>query len=852
LTTNLNKKILISSELFSSAVGIFFQELGFELFTQSLPNEHYAFAIDNACPELINIPRLHISKAMDEKLASKVRGFIDQDFFKHAEGKKLLATHFNESADLDLIERYSENLKTVYNVKLQDYLNIGFFIDSIIIDAYKSSFDITPLRNYLNTMMNFSFKKVELNSESMPIDISYSHDEDAFAVEISMIVDSFNGKEEFKNIFNELMENINYLDVTYFPKKSKLTISSLIFKDPKMKKARSYFFTEVTKRIIQTGDLQTNLYSGLMLKEGTEYAVHSEVKINESKIQIARKLARFIKNTRKKDEYFAKIERGEIDNYLALYPREEITSEIDEVVKDLAFKILKFDESNNGMNEYIQKVAGSNLNEEISNIQKVLGSKSLGDFEEILAIKNLNRETALPYSIKAWVEKEEENLRITGVTDISKNEIWAIKSSQMNEKIQEELVRIRGEGKNIVLDDIIKIVSTDLNASPDDVRPFVEWVVEEVVADGIAKNKKLEEVFTMDLFQPKEEVPMPTMVPVANQILTEKLQDQNSRMKKIMEQMKRELIKLQNEKAALEVNGLTVEPVVSLIDKAESVKLKNALTVAMKNISTKERIIDKLRSDVDANFKIKDDKISALEKKIEELKYEKEKNKSVPDKKYLEELEVENKILVMQLEQANKKNLVEASSLTTAKAAPNIEDEAKHEKEIEALKMSVQMAQVLIERLKHDKHEMEMRFLEEKEAIVSENEEKIMGLMLTANTEGLSKKDGPITALTNEKKALEDRLRAQGLELKKVEQKLKFANSQLDSSSLKKDAKASVKSNEVYAKQLDLMNIRMENAIAEVAEKRKEIHKYKLENTTLSMRISELEKKVALYDKKAS
>lgn len=861
MSTNLNKKILIAPELFSSAAGIFFQELGFELFSQAAQGEQYAFAMDNACSELTDIPRLQVSKSMDAKLALNVRGFIDQEFFRHEEGKKLLKTHFNDSSELDLIERYSENLKAVYNIKLQDYLNVGFFVDSIIVDAYKSSFNITALRNYLNTMMNFSFTKVELSEKSMPIDVSYSHDDDAFAVEFSMVVDSFAGKDEFKGIFNELMANTNYLDVTYFPKKNKLTISSLIFKDPKMKKSKSYFFTEVAKRVMLTGELETNLYSGLMIKEGIEYNVDSEVVSNESKIQIARKFARFIKNTRKKQGTISKIERSDMDAFLSLYPREDITAEIDEEVKDLAFKIMQFDESNNGMNEYIQKVAGSNLNDEINGIQKVLGSKTIGDIEEIVAIKNIDQESALPYSIKTWVEKEEEAQRIAGVTDISKNEIWAVKSSQLNEKIQEEVTRIRGEGNNIVLDDIIRVVANDLGVTADEVKPFVEWIVEEVVSDGISKNKKLEEAFKMDLFKPRaEEVPAPAVTPsasVAGQALTDKLQDQNARMKKIMEQMKRELIKLQHEKETLESKVNPEEVIVPLLEKAESIKLKNALSIAMKNISTKERMLERLRRDVDANFKIKDDKISILENKIEELKIENLKTQTTVDTKKVEELEVENKILVMKLEQATKKSLAESSSSdingsTDVKKELTPEEVSKHEKEIESLKMSVQMAQVLIERLKHDKHEMEAHFLEEKEALKAEHEEQLVELMANGKSDSLSKKDGPLTALTNEKKALEDRLKAQGLELKKVEQKLKFATSQLENSSAKKDAKASVKSNEAYAKQLDLMNIRMENAIAEVSEKRKEIHKFKLENTTLSMRISELEKKLSLYDKKAS
>ena len=111
MTTDLNKKILIAPELISSAVGLFFQEKGFELCVEAVEGEHYLFAIDAACPELENIPRLQLAKTILPKLAENVRGFIDLQFFKHDDGKKLLTSHFNEAQELDLIERYSETLK---------------------------------------------------------------------------------------------------------------------------------------------------------------------------------------------------------------------------------------------------------------------------------------------------------------------------------------------------------------------------------------------------------------------------------------------------------------------------------------------------------------------------------------------------------------------------------------------------------------------------------------------------------------------------------------------------------------------------------------------------------------------
>ncbi|MBY0413231.1 MAG: hypothetical protein K2Q18_03655, partial [Bdellovibrionales bacterium] len=170
MTANLNKKILIASELHASAMGLFFQELGFELTDTYVEGEHYAFAVDSVCPEVLTIARVQFAKTIDPRVAQNIRGHIAPGFFKNELGKNLLRSHFNEAQELNLVERYSSNLKSIYNIKLQDYLNLGFFVDSIVVEAYRGKFDITALRSYLNVALNFAFKKIEFNVDVNPIE----------------------------------------------------------------------------------------------------------------------------------------------------------------------------------------------------------------------------------------------------------------------------------------------------------------------------------------------------------------------------------------------------------------------------------------------------------------------------------------------------------------------------------------------------------------------------------------------------------------------------------------------------------------------------------------------------------
>lgn len=175
----MKKKILIKAELASSEMGVFFQELGFELNQSVVEGSEYRFAIDDVCPEVRNVPRLQVSESVAEELQPMICGRINKEMFDSEQGRALLSSYFHDALEFDLVDRYSKEMSNIYSIKIHEYLNLGYFVDSIIIEAYKAKFDISALRSYLNKALNFSFKKVESSSSTMPIDVSYSHNGEA-------------------------------------------------------------------------------------------------------------------------------------------------------------------------------------------------------------------------------------------------------------------------------------------------------------------------------------------------------------------------------------------------------------------------------------------------------------------------------------------------------------------------------------------------------------------------------------------------------------------------------------------------------------------------------------------------
>lgn len=836
MSKKVEKIILISEELSSSPVGLFFADSGFELHTQYTEGVEYNFILNDYCPERINIPRLQTIEKINPEVAPFVKSYIHKDLFVSKKGKQMLSSYFAEGADFDLVDRFSKEHKKIYNVKIHEYLNMGFFIDSIILEAYKAKFDIVALRDYLNSALLYAFKKMESTNEQMPLDLSYSHDGEAFTVQISVGgIQHFNGREDLKDIFEDLTSATNYFDAAYFSKRKKLTISSLFFNDSKLRKCNSYFFTEIGERSnFQTVREELAIVSGLEAQDSVNYKPEKTEDFQARKLAVARKFTLFIKNYRLSEANAVALESigiSHVEAYLEFYPRQEAVAEADEEVKNYICKLLKDEQLSNGISEYVQKVAG-NMDNQLQDFQRILGNKSLEDIEEVIKVSgsaNVKEDMSV---VKGWAEPKEGKTVVSGSdSGKSNNELWEVKKGQINEMIQNEIQRIKSTGKAVVQDDMIRIISSQLNTNENDVKTVVKGILEEVVATELVKNQKLEESFALKILGTQG----------ADQV-REKLESQVTRMKKIMDQLKRELIKLQNEKTVREASNKTLEPPGVSED---ALRIKAALARSLEACKAKERMLEKVKSDFDHISKVKDQKIIALEQRVEEVRADFARSREFANEEKLQLLEVDNKSLAARLDLAYKKVNIMNGNLENREAEIN----EKREREFETLKANMQMAQSVIERFKQDKLDMEQRFQEERET--SRKLRESGGNVQSFKVE-IEERDNHISSLVAEKKAIEEKFRALGIELKKAEQKLKYSASQLDSSNKKAAASPGQKSVESYIKQFEQVTSRFKEATADIADKRKDIVKLKQENTLMQSKLAELEKKLGMADKKAS
>ncbi|MDO9180883.1 MAG: hypothetical protein Q7U04_00675 [Bacteriovorax sp.] len=811
-----NKKILISTEQQNAQVGIFFREIGFELCSDFEKTNEYLFIVDDYLEEIKNLPRIQTQKMLSAQSIPNVRGSFDQSFIGETHVNSLLQSYFCAGKDFDLIDQFSSDLKTAFNIKVHDYLNIGYFIDTIVVEAYKNSYDFDLIRNYLNDAITSALKLIEQDSKNLPLDITYAFNETGFVVQITINSPELDMSGEFKNSNSKLVNfsnRANYFDVSYFKKRNKLVMSSLWFKEKKLQSFHSYFYTEVAehKNVKDSGVVIVNSLDEV--HEAVDYFAQVEKVDQSKKLFLAKKFCLFIKNFRVNEENAAELSAltlEDIDTYLLSYPRQEAVVCIDIEVKEFIIKLLRDDALYNGVSDYIKKIADSNLDSHVEDIQKILGQKSLEDISEILRIQGGAEKSGSDVTVvKGWAE-------------VNNEEEWQVKRTEILEETKEQVFRIQSSGRKVVEDDIIKIVSGQMNANPEEVKTVVSGLVEEAVSSTLVKNEKLEDSLPLRIMaQPPE-----------NNIEIEKIKIQNARMKKIMEQMKSEMVLLrqENENAKKEDQG--IESVDAQV--AEMIDLKNALGRTLDIMKIKEKIALKQKMDFEQILEAKETKNAALESRLEQLKDEYSKSKDFSNDEKLEILSAENRSLITRLEIATQK----VSIINENMNKQDSDTIAKKDKQITTLKTNIQFAQSLIEKFKQERSDFENKLIEEKEKYIKLKDEKF----------------SPVAPAAVVSKDHSEKEKLMGIELKKMEQKLKFTIAQLEEAQKRKaqTGGASNKSNEAHLKQLEQANSRIADANNDLAEKKKEAIKLKQENSQLSAKITELEKKLGHLEKKAA
>lgn len=805
----LKKRILISREHITAQVGFFFKNAGFELSSEYDQKSDYAFIVDDFMPELTSLPRLQLKTEILPQCQSQVKGYVEDSFFKEEEAEKLLAQYYAGFNDFNLVDHYSSQFKNIYTMKVQDYLNIGFFIDTIVVEAYKQKFDLEKIREYLNFAIPQALKTVEKQDIPTHLDISFSYSEKTFAIQISFQAGWGAFNRDLATI-KKFADNANFYDLVYFSKRQRLSFSAAWFKDPSLQNSKAYFFTEITAKTMNEIS-----EAGLEIVEGPDQNVvytsqKKAVSEQSKKLQLALKLAMFIKDYRENEEApleDSSLQVSDIDDYLTKYPRQDDLKLLDEEMKNFVAKLLKDDRLYQGVTEYVEISALSNLDEHIEKIQRVLEEKSLEDVADFLRVKGFKEENG------------DEFVTVSGFFANLSEEEWEVKRSEIVEQLKEEVTHIKSEGRNVTEEDILRVISNQLQTKPEYLKSFVERLVKEAVTGNtITKEKREESIKRM----------YGTLKPSPSNGDQALLEHKIERMKKLMLGMKNEMIKLKNKVQVLSAPSSSD----SKVEKIQ--RLKRTLEKTIELARNGEKKVDKLNADIENIVQAKNHKIAMLEMRIETIKSDFAASAQFANEENIEKLQVENKSLLARLEFTNRKINIINQNMNRQ----DVDYDDKKDIEIVSLRTELENAQSVINQMKSERALQEERIHDDKpDAKGKDNEQEIR-----------------LSSLMTEKKLLEEKLREQGMDLKKVEQKLKFAIAQLAEAQKKKGPAggSSHKSNDIYIKQLEHVSGRFAEAASDLVEKKKELHKLKQENVGMNLKIAELERKLSNIEKKAA
>ena len=282
---NVTKKILMAPEIVVSPVGHFFQRIGFECLSDLMNHElsQISFILNDFYPEVSGVRRIKTTtNSFPISLENEVVGYIQPEFLDQIVYSNLLNFCIDQDQTTSAFDFLLDNSNQVVELKIQDQLNVGYFVDTVAIFAFQNQFDYSLIRSYLNELLLENLGREE-NYQDLAIQLSFTCSQDYFGVQVNCkmtkkLEDLLAKKRTFR-----LMELTNCYSQFYFSKRNEVTISSIWFKDKNIRSAKMMHLNESFSK-------QKSLIDYNNKKNGLNLTGFSFLANTESKIDVHRDL----------------------------------------------------------------------------------------------------------------------------------------------------------------------------------------------------------------------------------------------------------------------------------------------------------------------------------------------------------------------------------------------------------------------------------------------------------------------------------------------------------------------------------------------------------------------------------
>jgi|GEM_PF-2521438 len=498
--------------------------------------------------------------------------------------------------------------------------------------------------------------------------------------------------------------------------------------------------------------------------------------------------------------------------------------------------------------------------------------------------------------------QKDEKTTITGTTDNIVSENWEVKRSQVLEKVKGRVNDLRNsKASNKEIDEEVKmIISSELgmdsdsseklaNAISDDASddwvqgnldPINENIKQRIQLEKVSnqlslretqvgKMKKLINGLKSEVASLRNEKQMDAMVSTISPRLSQEQESVPAVENTIVmgspiddqsdsnETSNSELMKDNEVSAVLNSLGLDNQDETEITNNSSEANASNEENLVRANEITFEREKEKLSNQI---RKLEKDNALLLKKFKEGINEISEIRDSGED---LSKLKKENEGLSAQVESLKKRvSFMYDNSKANKEISVSASEVQKIIEDKERFFQEKQESQKELEFAKSENRELE-RILKQKELEIKDKERLLKNKPTGETEDFVNEKEKEVVALSSELKNKAVELRAATLKTKSFEQKVRFLSAQLDTAkktSSQPGTKAGGGSGDPKVmgklKQLEKNNSMLkqssEKVQAELSEKKTELHKAKLENKTMSLKVKDLEKIISKLTKKAA
>lgn len=242
------RKVLIPEELIHSPLGQFLSECGFDLSFALEENSVFDFIVNDYLMDIDKTtPRIKFESDLYLENFHQYLLQVDMFFLENEASKEKIKAFLISGKNFGYFEEAKNQNNNVFHISLQDYLNIGFVIDSIVIRAYQERHEVKHLRAYLNALFEVTFLKNKTSYSGYSLDLIYSVSEESVSLFCEFeTADIEHLREAFfeVSLFNSVQTStIHFYERThkvliqaYFPKSVSVAPKTYVFKNISIEK----------------------------------------------------------------------------------------------------------------------------------------------------------------------------------------------------------------------------------------------------------------------------------------------------------------------------------------------------------------------------------------------------------------------------------------------------------------------------------------------------------------------------------------------------------------------------------------------------------------------------------------